>query len=52
MAHVVNFYLDEKQNDDKDVIVALSRRPVTEDDDRLLMGYVREALRTWVPYGR
>jgi len=50
MTHVVNFYLDEERKQEKEEIVALSQLPVSEDNERILMGYAREALREWFSY--
>jgi hypothetical protein len=47
MSHVVNFYLEPAQKSDKDIIVALASRPVSEETEALLIGYVREALRVY-----
>lgn len=47
MTHVVNFYLDPSRKNDKDAIVALASRPVNEETESLLIGYVREALRVY-----
>ncbi|KAF8532744.1 heme peroxidase [Gautieria morchelliformis] len=45
MTHVVNFYLEVSRKNDKDAIVALAGRPVSEETENLLIGYVQEALR-------
>jgi hypothetical protein len=50
MTHVVNFYLDEERKQEKDAIVALARRPISEETEGLLIGYVREALRECASY--
>lgn len=47
MTHVVNFYLEPSRKNDKDAIVALASRPVNEETESLLIGYVREALRVY-----
>ena len=47
MTHVVNFYLDASRKAEKDAIVALAGRPVTEETEGLLIGYVQEALRAY-----
>jgi hypothetical protein len=50
MTHVVNFYLDEERKQEKDAIVALARRPVSEETEGQLIGYAREALRECASY--
>ncbi|KAF8521309.1 heme peroxidase [Gautieria morchelliformis] len=48
MTHVVNFYLDASRKNDKATIVSLARRPVSDETENLLIGYVQEALRIQV----
>lgn len=42
---VVNFYLDEKRDKERQKIVEISQKPWSQDIESVLSGYVREALR-------
>lgn len=48
MTHVVNFYLDSSRKSEREEIVAVAGRPFTEESERLLIGYVQEALRVYI----